>query len=608
MKNNTLINKFWARVLSTPTGTSMLLKNPLAPSGEFAKLDWFTAGSAVAMIMDFLIATGFKKGDRAAILAWNCPEWVWADLAIQSLGGITVSIYPNSSAEQVNYVLNDSGATLLLTNDTTQLDKVSSSVTCVNFDEISANLNLAGAESNRKLHEHFLLDRLFYCGFNAPNLSDFDADSLATLIYSSGSTGIPKGCMITHGNIAGALSALEAAGFELSPDRDRYLSYLPLAHVYERINGMALCIWNGIPVAFSTVDEVKNDIGKVRPTMLCGVPAVWRKIKAGIDDPKDALPALLNKLGLWQKLLNWALNQKSGLFKKVADRVVLDKIRARLGGRLKLLVSGGAPIAPELLEFFNKLGLELLEGYGATETTGGISTNRPSSKSGAEHPGNKVGSVGQILPGAAIRLVAVEGEEDSGLGEIWLGGPQIFRGYWGKADLTAETLVIEGAQVWYKTGDLGRLDADGFLYISGRKDGMYKTDGGKYVAKEKIEKAFETHQIIQCVVPVAQGRKFTSALVFVNQTAARAIAAGTIPEKAENAAAFFSTDTAVHSAVEKAVKAANEGLEQWEKVKKFVIMPHEATVANGLLTPTLKIRTKEAHKRFANEIEAIYSV
>ncbi|MBX9571269.1 MAG: AMP-binding protein [Candidatus Obscuribacterales bacterium] len=606
MNTTSLINKFWARVLGTPNGTSMLLKNPLAPKGELLNLDWRTAGSAVALIINYLIAKGFKKGDRAAILAWNCPEWVWADLAIQSLGGITVSIYPNSSTEQVNYVLNDSKATLLFTNEKAQLAKVNTPVDSVHFDEIPDCFNLGGNEEQRKFHEHFLLDPLFYCGFSAPDLSGISADDLATLIYSSGSTGIPKGCMITHGNISGALTALEAGGFELDPATDRYLSYLPLAHVYERVNGMALCIWNGIPVAFSTVDEVKHEIGKVHPTMLCGVPAVWRKIKAGIDEPKDALPAWLNKHGLWQPLLKWALNQKRGLGKKLADLIVLNKIRLKLGGRLKLLVSGGAPIAPELLEFFNKLGLELLEGYGATETTGGISTNRPSAKKGLVGIANKVGSVGQLLPGACIKLVPEEGEEDAGVAEIWLGGPQIFRGYWGKPELTADALVSDEAGLWYKTGDLGRLDADGFLYISGRKDGMYKTDGGKYVAKEKIEKVFETHSIVQCVVPVAQGRKFTSALIFVNQATARALAGADTPSNADEAAEFFSKNPAVLAAVEKAVGTANEGLEQWEKVKKFVIMPLEATVTNGLLTPTLKIRTKEAHKRFSKEIEAIY--
>ncbi len=606
MNRLNLINKFWARVLDTPTGTAMLLKNPLAPKGELMKLNWRTAGSAVAMIMDYLIARGFKKGDRAAILAWNCPEWVWADLAIQSLGGVAVSIYPNSSADQVNYVLQDSQATLLFTNDKAQLDKVSSTIDCVHFDKIPAWLNLVDAAAPRKMHERFLLDPLFYCGQNTPDLSGINAQDLATLIYSSGSTGIPKGCMISHGNISGALTALEKGGFELDAETDRYLSYLPLAHVYERINGMALCIWNGIPVAFSTVDEVKNEIGKVRPTMLCGVPAVWRKIKAGIDDPKDAIPAWLNKNGLWQPLLKWALNQTNGAGKKLADLIVLNKIRLKLGGRLKLLVSGGAPIAPELLEFFNKLGLELLEGYGATETTGGICTNRPSDKKGLTGPGNKVGSVGQVLPGAHIKLVPEEGEEDSGVAEIWLGGPQIFSGYWGKPELTDETLVRDGALVWYRTGDLGRIDKEGFLYISGRKDGMYKTDGGKYVAKEKIEKAFETQPIVQCVVPVAQGRKFTSALIFINQATARAITGGATPLSGDEAAEFFSKSAAVHAAVEKAVNAANQGLEHWEKVKKFVIMPVEATVANGLLTPTLKIRTKEAHKRFNKEIEALY--
>ena len=600
MNPKSLIHQFWTLVFNAADKTSMLLKNPASTNGELQALDWRTAGSAVALIMNFLRRQGFKKGDRAAILSVNCPEWVFTDLAIQSLGGVTVSIYPNSSAEQVNYVLNDSQARFVFGNDATQLAKARSGVKAVHFDSIVASLGLAPAGTTRKVIEHFLASPPKKGP--TPVITPIKGDDLATLIYSSGSTGIPKGCMITHANIAGALTALSASGFELSAEKDRYLSYLPLAHVYERINGMALCIWMGIPVAFSTIDDMKVDICKVKPTMLCGVPAVWRKIKAGIDDPKDALPAKLNKLGLWQPLLNWSLKQKSGLGKLIADRVVLHKIRAKMGGNLKLLVSGGAPIAHELLAFFNQLGMELLEGYGATETTGGITTNRPSDPD-SNTPRNKVGSVGQVVPGCEIRLVPEEGEEASGVAEIWLRGPQVFSGYWNLPDLTAAALTSDG---WYKTGDLGRLDEDGFLFISGRKDGMYKTDGGKYVAKEKVEKAFETSPIIQYVVPVAHGRKFTSALVFVNAAAARSLLGKDIPAGVD-AAEFLSKDAAVLAAVEKAVTAANERLESWEKVKKIVILPFEATVANGLLTPTLKIRSKEAHKRFANEIESIYA-
>jgi len=596
MKTNSLVSKFWGNVAGTPDRTAMFVKHP-SRTGEMVQANWRTAGGAVALLMEYLLAQGFKKGDRAAILAWNCPDWVWADLAIQSLGGVTVSIYPNCSAEQVNYVVKDSGATLIFSDDEAQLAKVESDIVKLNFNTLVSGTSL----QSKALSLSYDVLRTMLKRAAAKRVITKPHD-VATLIYSSGSTGIPKGCVISHGNIAGALTALGDAGFKLTADADTYLSYLPLAHVYERINGMALCIWNAVPVAFSTVDNVRHDIQAVKPTMLCGVPAVWRKIKAGIDDPKDAFPKTLNKLGLWQPLLRWALARKGGIGKKIADKVVLDKIRARMGGRLKLLVSGGAPIAPELLRFFNDLGMELLEGYGATETTGGITTNRPSAPKSAVAR-NKVGSVGQVLPGCEIRLVAEEGEENAEVKEIWLRGPQVFSGYWNRPDLTADALTADG---WYKTGDLGRLDEDGFLFISGRKDGMYKTDGGKYVAKEKIEKAFEAHPIIQCVVPVAHGRKFTSALVFINQVAARALVSRPVPEGAE-AIEFLSRAPAVVAAVEKAVSAANAGLESWEKVKKHVIMPIEAQVANGLLTPTLKIRSKEALKRFAREIEEIYA-
>ena len=602
----TLYGRVWARFQNSPNDTAMLLKHP-GKAGELVQLNWRTLGHAVGMIMSYLQSIGFKKGDRAAILAWNCPEWVFADLAIQSLGGVTVSIYPNCSAEQVNYVIKDSGSTVLFGNDAEQLSKVEDSCRTVHFDKIPVELGLLDDGGNpRKLQERFALDPSFgafgaTCVAPTPLVVE-DVDQLATIIYSSGSTGIPKGCMISHGNIVGALVALHEAGFDMNPNTDVYLSYLPLAHVYERINGAALSLWRGVPLGFSDLDNMKHDVRLFKPTMLCGVPAVWRKIKAGIDDPKDALPAFLNKHGLWQQLLNWALNQKSGWTKLIADRVVLDKIRAKMGGRLKLLMSGGAPISSELLEFYNKLGLELLEGYGATETTGGIATNRPAASPG-KGPKNKIGSVGKLVPGAEVRLVAEEGEEASGLGEIWLRGPQVFRGYWNLPELTAAALTPDN---WYKTGDLGKIDSDGFLYINGRKDGMYKTDGGKYVAKEKVEKAFETSSIVQFVVPIAQGRKFVSALVFVNTATARTLVGKDVPA-GQDATAFYSQQPEVAAAVDKAVASANVKLERWEQVKKVVILSVEASVDNGLLTPTQKIRSKEAHKRFAAEIESIYA-
>lgn len=563
--------------------------------------------------MAYLRQNGFKKGDRAAILGWNSPEWVWADLAIQSLGGVSIPIYPHSATEQVNYVLTDSAAKFTFSNEDEQLKKVKTGK-AVHFDQIPHEL------------ASWLPVRPFYKWFvanSSPELADnplswpgvkqeleqlretvgkqgfcgISATDLATIIYTSGSTGVPKGGMLTHGNIAAACTGLAAHGFKQDAEDDLYLSYLPLAHVYERVDGMAMSIWNGIPVAFCKVDEVGAALKLYQPTMLLGVPAVWRKIKDNIE------AKLKEATGLKKSIADWSFAQKKpGLKRFLADLLVFSKIRAQLGGRLRILLSGGAPISPDVLEFFNQIGLELLQGYGLTETAGGITTNRPTWMHGVQGPRNKVGSVGQVVPDCEVKIVPEPGDT-SGSGEILLRGPLVFKGYWNMPEENEKTFTADG---WFKTGDLGRVDEDGFLFITGRKKRLLKTEGGKYVAPEKIEKAFEPFPIVQYAVPVGDGRKYISALVFVNQAVAEKLVSKPVPA-GEDRAAFFAAQEEVKKAVAEAVEAVNSKLERWETLKKFKIISQEASVANGLLTPTLKIRSEEVGKRFKLEIESLYA-
>ncbi len=641
----TVIQKFWTRVFVSPDTAALLVANDekvpfvyavpgfagihgsivVIPPKPFVEIPFANAGRAVATICAFLRQRGFKKGDRAAILAWNCPEWAIADWAIQSLGGIVVPVYPHSTPEQVNYVLKDSGASFLFSNDSTQLAKADASVSvcAVHFDDIPSKI------------EASIIDRMpfvsrFTRGFDTPsspaNWSSVEAeidhlrqalseqsglgitgDDIVTIIYTSGSTGVPKGAILTHGNFASACQSLLAHGFELSPDKgDVYLSYLPLAHVYERVAGLTLCTWTGVPMAFCKVDEVGETLKLVRPTALHGVPAVWRKVKDKI------LGQLQKATGIKGRLVRWALSQRNpGFARWLADKLVFSKIRAELGGKLRIMTSGGAPIAPEILEFYQLIGLEILQGYGLTETCGANAVNRPSAKSlrqSQREPAatNKVGSVGQLIPDMEVRIVKDAGQDESPAGEIWFRGPLVFKGYWNLPEETAKTLTADG---WFKTGDLGRIDEQGFLFITGRKKRLLKTDGGKYVAPEKIEKAFEGDPIVQYVVPVGDGKPFISALIFVNQQAAREllekIKAGA-PDEGADLAVFYAGNEAVARAVGAAVEAANFKLERWEQLKKFQIVPVEASIAGGLLTPTLKIRTEEVIKRYAALVESFY--
>ena len=602
----TLIERFWMHVFNRPSSKFMLAKS--ADNSKILSISWMRAGIAVAILMDHLRNNGFKKGDRAAILGWNSPEWVFADLAIQSLGGVTVPIYPNSAADQVNYILSDAGVSITFSDDSKQLEKVKVGAAC-NFATIaklgdcvhklperdSMALPLPSMAVAKELGD-------MRKQFEAGEVGGVTHDDLATLIYTSGSSGTPKGCKISHGNIAASIGSVTEL-INLNGATDVYLSYLPLAHVYERINGMGLCIWSGVPVAFSPVDKVAENLVFFKPTLLCGVPAVWEKMRNGIYDPKKGfLPTTLKRLGLWKPLLDAALSCKKGsVMQRLLDKKLFSPIRAALGGRLKLLVSGGAPIAPETLHFYNGLGLQLLEGYGATETTSAAVSNRPQDPESSK-PTNKVGSVGLPVSGLELRIVADPAEE-LGLGEIQMRGAQIFGGYWNLPEATAEAFTADG---WFRTGDLGRLDDDGFLYVAGRANGMYKTTGGKFVCREKLEGALKAYPIVQYSVPVAHGRKFATVLIFVNPDVAAQLTGKKAPAGVD-AAAFYATQPEVLKAVDEAVAGANKELEHWEKMQYSRIIPVAATVDNGIVTETLKIRSKVLLKRFEKEIDELYA-
>lgn len=606
----TLIQKFWARAFSTPDACAIVYDN----GADLKQISWSQSGTAVALIMAFLRKKGVQKGDRVAILGWNSAEWVWADYAIQSLGAVTVPIYPNSSAEQAAYVLKDAGVKLSFAADDEQIKKVTvgegyrfidALTSLEDLVKLGGSIFEAVAKAAPSLARYPAVDAELSAmrAQRKPGtyFADLAPDDLATFIYTSGSSGAPKGCMITHGNIAAKMASMSQVGLGIT-EKDLVLSYLPLSHVLERVDGMGLCTWNGTPVAFSAIDQLAKNMGRFRPTVLAGVPAVWEKIYNGVKNPAEGIGKVLNTLFVWKPLFKLALASKPGTTAgKIFDRIVFDKVRAKLGGRLRMAVSGGAPINADVLHFFNRLGIEILEGYGATETVGGIVTNRPSWAPG-KGPKNKVGSVGYVVPDCKVRIAHDPSEDEPGTGEIQLFGGQVFKGYWNLPEATANAFSEDG---WYKTGDLGRMDDDGFVYVLGRKDGMYKTSGGKYVSREKLEGALKHFPIIHYSVPVAHGRKYPIALIFVNQDEAKKLA-GAAPAGAD-AAKFYAEHDAVKAAVAEAIAGANKSLEHWEQVKRFKIMPLAATIDSGVITETLKIRSKVLIKRFAAEIDAVYA-
>ena len=629
-----LIRKFWARANSSNAGATAILyhttKSETKPRGglfglvgmtrevkthEVHTLSWRQASIGIALFMAFLRKKGIAKGDRVAILGWNSAEWIWADYAIKSYGAVTVPLYPNASAEQAGYILKDAGAKLAFAADAAQAAKVTG-CEAASFDDALKSLEdvvslgktvFDAVVANAEIIARYPavdaeLVRMRARRAPGKDFADLGDEDLVTLMYTSGSSGAPKGCMISHGNLTHKMASMEQVGLGMSAEKDLVLSYLPLSHILENVDGMGMCVWNGVPVALSSIDDMRANLRVYHPTILVGVPAVWEKIYNGVLNPHEGIGWVLDKLFVWKPIFKAAMASTAGTRSgDFFDKLVFNKVRAALGGKLRLTVSGGAPIAAHVLAFFNRLGIEIIEGYGATETLGGIVTNRPSWAPG-NGPKNKVGSVGYAVPGCEFKIVNDPNEDEPGTGEIHLFGGQVIGGYWNLPEATASAFV--GG--WYKTGDLGRMDEDGFLYILGRKDGMYKTSGGKYVSREKLEASLKPHPIVHYSVPVAHGKKYPIALIFVNHDEAAKLIGAKAPAGVD-AGKFYAEHEAVKKAVAEAIAEGNKGLEHHEQIKRHLVMPLAATIDNGIITETLKIRSKVLIKRFAAEIDGVYA-
>ncbi|MDR2229382.1 MAG: long-chain fatty acid--CoA ligase [Flavobacteriaceae bacterium] len=560
---------------------------------QWKELSWKKFSEMIAKTANALKAAGVQENDRVAIYSENSAEWIIFDLAILSIGAITVPIYSTNNAEQAEYIINDSQSKVILAGNQEQYN------TCYELLQrndylktiVVAKNKVIGKKENTVFLREFIADQspvFEYC----PK----EDDDTATLIYTSGTTGIPKGVMITHGNFRKEFDAhFEFFKFKNFED-ELSLAFLPLTHVFER-SWSLLSLYGGAKVYF--LEDPKNiahALTEVKPTMMCTVPRFFQKVYAGIHDVVEKSSPTKKKIFNWavgvgkqyaelrrtEKEIPFGLKAKYGL----ADLLVFSKMKEKLGGRLWFTPCGGASISPEVTEFFDALGLHLTVGYGLTETTATLSLF-PFTK-------YKYGSCGKILPGVEIRIGAES--------EIQARGSGIMKGYFNKPEETKAVFTEDG---WFKTGDAGNIDDQGNLTITERIKDLLKTSNGKYIAPQQVENILSNNNYIQQVMVIAEGRQFVSALIVPNFEFLKG-------ELSKMNIPFTNWSEIVkNEEINKLYKAKIEefqtSLASFEKVKKFTLMPAEFEIGSGEITPTLKIKRKVVSEKYKDLIEQMYS-
>ena len=596
MPADTLARMFWDRVERSVSSPAQQFKQ----GGAWRTLTWREVGDVVREIATGLIALGRKKGEAVGILSASRAEWVQADFAIFSAGCVTIPVYPTYPPDLIQYIVNDAGVKTLIVEDPGQLAKVLEvQGKMEGLEQIVVIQGYEGKEPSPRIFTWEALRRLGrenrekFKSELASRVADTRPDDIATIVYTSGTTGPPKGVVQTHGNHLAALgSAAETTSIR---EGDVHLLFLPLAHSFARLESF-IGIHRGLTTAFAeNIDKLRENLPETRPHFLCSVPRVFEKVYAG------ALAKAESGSPLKKKIFHWALGVgkevsrlkqakkpvPAGLKLKyrLAHKLVFSKMHAALGGRLRFAVSGGAPLSREIAEFFHAAGILILEGYGLTETCPVLSNN--------QEDNFKFGSVGLPIPGVEIKIAPD--------GEILGRGKNIAQGYFKKPEATAEVFLAGG---WFATGDIGRIDEDGFLFITDRKKDLIVTAGGMNIAPQNIENLLKGDPFISQAMVHGDKRPYPVALLTVN------------PDELVKFAkeqGILITDPAalakhpkVVERVSRIVENKNTELQSYAKIKKFAILPGDFTVDNGLLTPTLKVKRKVITEKNREILDSLY--
>ncbi len=546
-----------------------------------------------------LYEMGVKPGDRVAILSENRPEWTMSDFAILCASAVTVPVYPTLLGWQIEYILNDASTVTLICSNQEQLDKVleiRSHVPCLNniiVCDPPATLPAGVLAFKDVVAKGKQYEEKNGRGWFDQSRKSRTPDDLATLVYTSGTTGNPKGAMLTHGNItSNTVTVREFVPFQPG---DVALSILPLSHILERMVDF-LYLYKGGCIAYAeNVNKVADNLAEVKPQYFGAVPRLFEKMRARVLDNVAGAPPARQKIFYWalkvaEERLPYIVDRKPMPFglkikSAIADKLVFGKIIARLGGNVKYVVSGGAPLSADLAAFFIGAGVEILEGYGLTETSPVIAVNRPEKR--------RIGTVGPIIPGVEVRIAPD--------GEILTRGPHVMKGYWNNPDATAAAIDPEG---WFHTGDIGEIDSDGFLKITDRKKDIIINAYGKNIAPQPIEALLKSSPYVGTPVLIGDRRKYLSALIVPNfeKLEREAATLGVSTESRDKLVA----DDRIKALIQAELDRFNKNLDRQEKIRRFALLPRDFTIDDDEITPSLKVKRKNIDKKYKSVIDQMY--
>jgi long-chain acyl-CoA synthetase len=578
------IPRLWREAAARNSGTAYLVEE----AGGWREVSWDEAAERVDLLANGLLARGVQKGDAFGLLARNTLEWALLDFALAHVGAVGAAIYANSSPRDAQYVLEHSEAVGVVCEDDAQRQKVETGgATLPSLRHVLTFADLPALEDEGRAYREAHPEALDQA------VAAIDEEDLFTFIYTSGTTGPPKGCMIRHRNYY----AMVTSGDDL-PQRphpgDVMLLYLPLAHNFGRLMHLA-GPYQGYTIAFLADPlEVARAIPEVRPSILPSVPRVYEKVHTAVT------ASFAEATGMKRRLIDWALDvgrRESALRREhrpvpralalqrlLADRLVFAKVKERLGGRLRLPISGGAPLAPEIAELFDALGVSIIEGYGLTECTTAATTNRSDNY--------RFGTVGQALPGFELRLA-----DD---GELLIRSETVFAGYFKEPEATAEVLDGDG---WLRTGDIATIDDDGFVTITDRKKDIIVTAGGKNIAPQNLENDLKTSRFVSQALVVGDRRPYPAALITLDPVE---IGKWASEQGLDGDLSSLSRDPRVVELMSSVVEDVNRDRSRYEQLKRFAILERDFEMERGEVTPTLKLRRGVVLDHFAEAVEGLY--